>query len=346
MKKFTITLAAVIIALSFIFQAQAQKQRRPGAPSGAQSAPASWQELYSGRDPVNMWCMYFKDANNGWVGGQGRIVHTSDGGKTWEKQYEGQGRINAICFKNDKDGFAAGESNLYMYTHDGGATWKEVYTVFQGASFTKIFFTDATHGYMLSTSTVYRTTDGGANWKDVGPKKPAEYSTRDYTGLAFTDTKHGILVGDYEMMFTTDDGGTTWKANTKDYFSGPRRNLYSIGFINATTGWISCSKGSEEDLDIDCLYTEDGGVTWTKKKCFNLYQIHNFTFHGNCGTAISPMNQKTVYVTTDGGATWTEQTVVEGRDKVFAAEMFSATVGYAVVIDRENNLFHCYVPKP
>lgn len=336
MKKLTKTLAVVIIALSSTLQMQAQQQKNP---------PVSWQEQYAGRDMMNMYCMYFKDANNGWVGGASYILHTSDGGKTWEKQYEGQGRVLAIYFKNDKDGFAGGESNLYISTHDGGKTWKETYTVFQGAKFTKIFFTDQMHGYMLSDGGVYRSIDGGTTWKDMGPKKPDEQSTEDFTGLAFTDAKHGILVGGGEMMFTSDDGGATWKQNTKDYFSGPRRNYYAMGFINTTTGWISCSKASEEDLDIDCLYTTDGGATWTKKKCFNLYQIKNFTFHGNCGTATSRMNPQTAYVTTDGGATWTEQAVIDNSDKVFGIEVFSPTSGFAGVTDEENDLMHIYVPK-
>ncbi len=334
MKKLITLLALILIAFASTVKAQDAK------PS------VSWQELYSGRDMMNMYCMFFKDANNGWVAGAHNILHTSDGGKTWENQFDGEGRILAIYFKNDKDGFAAGESNLYIVTHDGGKTWKANYSMFQSAKFTKIFFTDQMHGYMLSDGGVYRSSDGGTTWKDMGPKKPNEQSTEDFTGLSFTDSKHGILVGGGEMMFTTSDGGTTWTRNTKDYFSGPRRNYYSIGFINATTGWIACSKASDEDKDIDCLYTNDGGTTWTTKKCFNLYQVNNFTFHGNCGVATYQMNRTTIMVTTDGGATWTEQGVVSNQfDKVFGAEVFSPTSGFAGVTDDANDLFHIYVPK-
>ncbi len=343
MKKTITPIAIVFAAILFAPNVQAQKHMA----QRQEQEPASWTDFSSLRDPYNMTCLFFKDAQNGWVAGQGIIVHTSDGGKTWEKQYTGPAHIKTIYFKNDKDGFAAGESNLYMYTHDGGATWKDVYTIFQGASFTKIFFPDEKTGYMLSTSTVYRSTDGGANWKDIGPKKPSETSTRDYTGLAFTDSKHGILVGEYEMMFTTDDGGNTWKQNTKDLFTGPRRSFWSIGFINATTGWITCSKGYEEDQNIDCLYTSDGGATWTPKKCFNNYQVHSLTFNGNCGTAGYMANSKSIMVTTDGGTTWTEQTVTDShaaRDKVFASQIFSPTSGF-VGLNASDFIFHLYVPK-
>jgi photosystem II stability/assembly factor-like uncharacterized protein len=288
-----------------------------------------------------MYCMSFRDEQNGWAAGQGIIVHTADGGKTWEKQYVGPAHILCIYFKNAKDGFAAGESDLYMFTHDGGATWKEEHSRFSGQKFRKIFFTDDKTGFLLSEGGVFKTTDGGTTWKDMGPKRPEEFYNSLFTGLTARDAKHLVLVGEKEFLYTSDDAGNTWVANKKDFFTGDRRNFYGVAFKDANTGWISCSTGS--GTDVDALCTTDGGATWTPKMMFNGYQLKTLEFHGNCGWATSRMNDKMVYVTYDGGATWNEQNVTN-ENKVNAAYIFSQKVGY-VGVNGEDYHFRLYVPK-
>ncbi len=307
-----------------------------------QAQDESWQMLSSTRDPFSAYCAYFRTPQEGWEAGAKGILHTADGGKTWEKQWAEQGRVLCIYFKNAKDGFAGGESNLYMETHDGGATWKADFSHFQSAKFEKIVFVSEQTGYMFCSVTVYRTTDGGKTWKDIGPKKPSEESSEDYTGFVARDAKHLIVVGRHEMMFTSDNGGDTWVANKKDFFTGPRKNYYSVAFAkDGKTGWISCSDGSGSD--IDCLYTTDGGANWTPKKQFNSYQLKKMEFNGNTGWALSDMSSHTMYTTYDGGATWNEETVSK-EHKVNTAYLFSPGVGYAG-IGGSDYLFNLYVPK-
>ncbi|MCW3123044.1 MAG: Photosynthesis system assembly factor [Flavipsychrobacter sp.] len=91
----------------------------------------------------------------------------------------------------------------------------------------------------------------------------------------------------------------------------------------------------------DCLYTSDGGKTWTPKNMFNSYQLNTMEFNGNTGWATSRMSSKGIYATYDGGATWKEEHI--GRE-VNGVYLFSHAVGY-VGVKGEGFLFNLYVPK-
>jgi photosystem II stability/assembly factor-like uncharacterized protein len=302
----------------------------------------SWKSLASVRDDYAIWCMYFKDEKNGWAGGPGTIIHTTDGGMTWEKQKTGFGRrILCIYFKNLRDGFAAGESDSYMETHDGGVTWTDRSSVFSGCKFRKIFFVNDQTGYMLSESGVYRTTDGGKAWANIGPKKPEDFGWESYNGLTARDAKHLILVGNKEMMFMSDDGGTTWVANKKEFFSGERRNFYGIAFTDANNGWITLERS--QSPDVDCLVTKDGGATWTPGNVFGNHTLKDFNFSGKTGWGMPTNSDHNMYVTYDGGATWKQQTVTKDY-KVKCAYCISPKASY-VGLHGVSDLFTVYVPK-
>jgi photosystem II stability/assembly factor-like uncharacterized protein len=326
----------LLAAIAFAPHADAQTGKK-------QDAPAIWTDYYSSRDMLEMNCMFFRDAQNGWVGGPEGIVHTSDGGKTWERQYSSRGKINCIYFKNATDGYAVGYQQLYLETHDGGANWNTHYTITDMNAYYNIFFTDDRTGYLMASDKAYKSIDGGKTWKRMEIDIPAERQSNEFRSMTFRDSKHGYIVGDGEMLYTTDDAGATWTLNKKDFFTGNRRRFYCVAFANANTGWITCADEGGGDA-VDCLYTSDGGATWTPKKVFNSYLVKSFVFHGNCGTAFyGGMNPHTIMVTTDGGATWNEQTVIE-KGKVFAAEVFAPGVGFAGAMDY-SFLFHIYVPK-
>jgi len=76
--------------------------------------------------------LYCVDANNIWaVGYNGSIIHTTDGGQTWDKQRNGNNplskkyRFRAVVFKDVNTGYAAGDNGLLLKTTDGGEHWTE-----------------------------------------------------------------------------------------------------------------------------------------------------------------------------------------------------------------------------
>lgn len=80
--------------------------------------------------------IFFIDENEGWAGGHDTLIlHTTDGGKNWDIQYEDPitgGDIPKpvldIIFKDKNNGYAIGAYGLMLVTTDGGANWNTVDT--------------------------------------------------------------------------------------------------------------------------------------------------------------------------------------------------------------------------
>lgn len=71
----------------------------------------------------------FSDAKSGWaVGHWGAILHTQDGGQTWELQrlaVDEDRPLFAVHFFNSREGVAVGLWSLVLVTADGGKTWQK-----------------------------------------------------------------------------------------------------------------------------------------------------------------------------------------------------------------------------
>lgn len=72
----------------------------------------------------------FADADNGWaVGHDATILHSADGGRTWEMQNfepELEEPFHDVIFRDAQRGIAVGAYGLAYYTTDGGQQWQEL----------------------------------------------------------------------------------------------------------------------------------------------------------------------------------------------------------------------------
>jgi photosystem II stability/assembly factor-like uncharacterized protein len=116
----------------------------------------------------NLYDVFFVDSTRGWVvGANGLILHTTNGGKTWELLHLGKyPNLYSVYFKDASEGWAVGHDGLFLHTVDSGKTWENEKLPLK-ASLYKIRMR-GDHGVAVGdVGTVLQTTNGGKTWERV-----------------------------------------------------------------------------------------------------------------------------------------------------------------------------------
>jgi photosystem II stability/assembly factor-like uncharacterized protein len=142
------------------------------------------------------------------VGYQGKLLKTTDGGKTWQK-YNGFSFINglqAITCLDENTCYACGDVGKVVKTSNGGKDWQE-YELLLNNQLNAIYFLDKDHGFCGGQSGVFiRTTNGGETW-DMS-KTGLKFNI---ISIRFFNRQHGLVVSRGGEIAETNDGGKTWK---------------------------------------------------------------------------------------------------------------------------------------
>jgi photosystem II stability/assembly factor-like uncharacterized protein len=129
--------------------------------------------------------IYSLDEHTSWAWSDW-LERTDDGGNTWRKLYQLNGRIELFSthFINKNEGWAAGlevpESfasqvrnpsapksyGILLHTKDGGKTWDRA-AMPTDRLFQRVAFSDSKRGWLLGVDRLYRTADGGLTWTTV-----------------------------------------------------------------------------------------------------------------------------------------------------------------------------------
>jgi photosystem II stability/assembly factor-like uncharacterized protein len=151
-------------------------------------------------------------------------------------------------------------------------------------------------------SKIWKTTDGGTSWTvlSTGGLNYVEQ-------LYFLDANTGFNVGGptYGQIGKTTDGGNSWQLVGQFNYI-----VYSMSFINSTTGVAGCSDGR--------IYrTVDGGNTWNFALCPSSIDVKSIKFiDENTGFGFGTGS---VYIkTTDGGANWDEYAINTGSIRLYS----------------------------
>ena len=242
------------------------------------------------------------------------LVHTTDGGITWQTQYGplftdsrdySDLPLSGIAVVDGQHGWAVGALGAILRTADGSA-WGNLTTSLTDEDLHGVEFADDLHGWAVGGGRLFRTGDGGQTWARVAAGTDFGFFT-----LSFIDADEGWAGGAYDWtsqsaLMHTSDGGATWSfVPTGDAVATVA--ILKVQFLDADHGWILLG------YDGQMARTTDGGATWQALDTAGMTGASDFTFfdaqHGwlvgqasqeGDGTPIG----KTAY-TTDGGVTWT-----------------------------------------
>jgi photosystem II stability/assembly factor-like uncharacterized protein len=236
-----------------------------------------------------------------WIFGNfGTIVHSKNGGMTWEEQTSGTEKL--LCdgnFVNENRGWAVGIRGTILSTADGGKTWKHRESGTEKNLF-RVFFTSAKEGWIVGDyGTLLHTMDGGMHWEHSLP-----LVDKSYNGIFFSDPFHGWIVGEFGTILSTRDGGNSWHNQSckdiipvikEDEWERPTPSLYDVYFTDKKRGWCVGVNGV-------VITTEDGGEHWKKVAAPTDEILYRVLIREDRGWIVG---SRGVYLTSnDGGTNW------------------------------------------
>ena len=237
----------------------------------------------------------FINDNEGWIvtangngQGGGAVLHTTDGGETWEAF-----GVNTVCLAiqmlNENTGYAGGMGGIIWKTTDGGETWAFHGTI--GNTLVDIEFPPqpADTGYacgmngsfcMITPSGIVLIPSGivghvetlsfpvtkdegwfeGEGWGMIrhfinGQWTPDQiHISGYYNSIDFADNQNGWVVGD-RILHTSD--GYEWIEQTNHPLL--EGSLFDVCFINSNEGWTVGTTGQ-------VLKTSNGGELWLNEE--------------------------------------------------------------------------------
>ncbi len=277
-------------------------------PAALQGQETAWLGQESGIE-TDLIEVFAVDSLHVWAAGEGgTLLHTTDGGITWENSTI---PYTAKCmhFFDTQKGIIAGASSQVLLTADGGTSWNLLPTGVL-ASYTGMSFTDSLNGWLTGNGNqvIVRTRDGGLTWQDLSIGN----SERFLIDIGFADTSKGwLLCRNYDLphlhhIMMTSDGGNTWTTRytwpyNPDYIiyqfhdlcvadslniwiSGYMREYY---FIDGGVVWNSSNGGVDWDWYVGDYYSvfysihfpdADHGWVTGSKRIFHLYPPEQETY--------------------------------------------------------------------
>ena len=286
----------------------------------------AWQLLRESNNNGYYYDLFFVDKNNGWATGEsGKIIHTIDGGISWEYQQTPLSiLIYSVCFINKDIGWACSENKI-IKTTNGGENWNIAFVDTVRSKFgttdssykyyQQVYFKDELNGWAVNESgELIHSSDGGYNWI-----KQAEWEFGGPAYISFGDYNNGFVYCPGNNLLISLDGGNSWTS----------KNLDSIGYVNnikfvsKNNGWIITSNMYSDAVftGSPVYHTTNGGINWISKAKIDDPLLTSITFTSIDNGWIT--GSKGIYQTIDGGNTWKADEISDENgwfQKVFSVD--------------------------
>ena len=195
---------------------------------------------------INLFGIFYINANTGILVGEGYIFRTTNGGANWVSiTLPVGGILTGVTFTDANTGFITGNAGVIFRSSNAGASWISL-TSGTSENLKNPGFTNTTTGYVVGTNgLIMRTTNAGDNWTIQ-----TSGVTSTLFGISAIRTDTSYVSGDGGKILKTTNSGANWIVQT----TGVTNALYSAYFSNATTGSVVG--------DFRTMRTTNGGLNW------------------------------------------------------------------------------------
>ncbi len=187
---------------------------------------ASWRQIAG--VPVNVTLTKVVAFNNHlWaVGHDTTIIHSSDGGETWELQFHDPDRevpLLSAYFTSEDNGMAIGAYGTILSTTDGGATWDDG-LIHDELDYHLNDITRAPNGQFYiagEAGYAFKSADDGVTWQEI---------ELPYMGSMFgviTVADEVVLYGLRGNILVSSDQGETWR----EIYTDVENNLFGASLM-------------------------------------------------------------------------------------------------------------------
>ena len=265
-----------------------------------------------------------------------------------------------ISFLEDNPliGFVCGDNSCFAKTKDGGKTWTASRICDDFFHAESVHFANENVGYVSGSGAIFKTTNGGATWKQL--KLPYMGWASTWGNYIVGQDSVWLVAGDCQLgeqyIFFSSNGGRTWRDTSFTIYNS---HLIDITILDRQgLGYIIASGL--------ILKTIDGGKRWTLYANTPKFYNNRFNWHEDIGiynnsfvipaafgcSGSDAENTGGMAFSKDGGKTWNTY-ITDGA--MFGSFILNETTGF--VCGKNQNVYytnnagktwndiHCGIPE-
>lgn len=268
-------------------------------------------------DQAQLNYVSFIDPQVGWLTFGDDILHSGDGGLTWQQIATLRG-VKQIDFVSADTGWASSENVLYR-SDDGGHTWQKI------ADFPErirnIDFLDENYGWLLNIHELYYTENGGATFQAVrsacgAPAEPnGPISVTGYGQI----WQSCPIIGEAGMrpnkLYRSDNNGADWEVVAdynyldRDAYRLPNHAyIYELNMLDSQQGWffVYYRHYTDGTPPSTLFKLSNAGQSWEQQNPIAEGRVQSLNMLSErLGFVVSKQEQTSQLLKTeDGGLTW------------------------------------------